>query len=38
MIAKALAWSKQHIRIVSSGRSTRKIIEIEGLNEKVVHE
>jgi uncharacterized protein YggU (UPF0235/DUF167 family) len=38
MIAKALGLSKQHIRIVSGGRSTRKMIEIEGLNEKEVHE
>jgi uncharacterized protein (TIGR00251 family) len=38
MIAKALGLSKQHIRIVSGGHSARKMIEIEGLNEKVVHE
>ncbi len=38
MIAKALGLSKQHIRIVSGGRSARKMIEIEGLNEKEVHE
>jgi len=38
MIAKVLGLSKQPIRIVSGGRSARKMIEIEGLNEKVVHE
>jgi uncharacterized protein YggU (UPF0235/DUF167 family) len=38
LIARSLGLSKQHIRIVSGGYSSRKMTEIEGLNEKEVHE
>lgn len=38
VIAKALGEPKQRIRIVSGGSSARKMVEIEGLNEKEVHE
>jgi uncharacterized protein (TIGR00251 family) len=38
VIAKALGKPKQRIRIVSGRSATRKMVEIEGLNEKEVHQ
>jgi uncharacterized protein (TIGR00251 family) len=38
VIAKALGKPKQRIRIVSGRSATRKMVEIERLNEKEVHQ